>query len=383
MPLLHSVELVRATLTLLRAPELGARRLRSLIADTGGIAAAAAAGAACWRRHRLPDETIAWLTRPDARRLDADLAWLAEPGRQLLLDGDAVWPTRLGALADAPLALFLRGDADWLGCPLLAVVGSRSATRVGLEVARDFAADLAARGLVIVSGLAVGIDAAAHRGALDAGGGTLAVCGTGLDRVYPAAHAELAERIAAAGLLLSEFPPGTPPRRSHFPRRNRLIAALALGTVVVEASLASGSLITARLAADCGAEVFAIPGSIMSPTKRGCHRLIREGAKLVESSADVLEELAPALAAAGVALAAGLGSQPGSGDDAASGPDWLLVALGDEPASVDQLAARSARAPARVLSELLLLELSGAVVALAGGRWQRRRHRGRRTAGFA
>lgn len=383
MPLQHSVDVTRATLLLVRAPELGGRRLRALVAACGGIAAAASAGVACWRRHHLGDATIAWLQRPDERRLDADFAWLEPPGRQLLIDGDPAWPERLGALADAPLALFLRGDADWLACPLLAVVGSRNATRGGVEVARDFAADLAERGLVIVSGLAVGIDAAAHRGALEVGGGTLAVCGTGLDRVYPAAHAELAERIATAGLLLSELPPGTPPRRRHFPRRNRLIAALALGTLVVEASLASGSLITARLAAECGAEVFAIPGSIMAPTKRGCHRLIRDGAKLVESSADVLEELAPALAAAGVALAAGLVPMPVPPDAMPPGAEWLLAALGDEPSSADQLAIRSGRDAASVLAALTVLELAGAVVALAGGRWQRWRGGSRRAAGFA
>uniref|UniRef100_A0A0U1PA81 DNA processing protein DprA n=1 Tax=Mizugakiibacter sediminis TaxID=1475481 RepID=A0A0U1PA81_9GAMM len=240
---------------------------------------------------------------------------------------------------------------------------------------------LAAAGFVVTSGLAEGIDGAAHAAALDAGGTTVAVMGTGPDLVYPRAHRELAARIAAAGALVSEFPPGTTARPEFFPRRNRLIAGLALGTLVVQASLRSGSLITARLASEQGREVFAVPGSIHNPLARGCHRLIREGAKLVETAEEVVEELAPLARSLGLALAARLeadaAAAPRQAAPATGGwrddPDYrrLLDALGHDPAALDELAARTGLAPAALSSMLLMLELEGVVAGLPGGRYQR------------
>ncbi len=227
----------------------------------------------------------------------ADLRWLDGARRTLLTPDSPDYPCLLARIASPPPALFVEGMAAALALPQLAIVGSRSPTAIGRETATRFAAHLSRSGFAITSGLALGIDAAAHRGALDARGPTIAVLGGGLDRVYPVENASLAAAIlAAGGAVVSEFPIGTPPLPSHFPRRNRIIAGLAVGTLVVEAALHSGSLITARLAADQGREVFAIPGSIHSPTARGCHRLIRDGAKLVETADDVLAELAPLLA---------------------------------------------------------------------------------------
>jgi DNA processing protein len=297
--------------------------------------------------HSPADETEA--------RLAAARAWLAGGAdRHALAPGDPHYPTALLQTADPPLLLYLQGEPSVLQRPALAIVGSRSATPQGTANARAFARDLAARGWCIVSGLALGIDAAAHEGALDAtaGAGTVAVVGTGLDRVFPAAHRALAHRIGA----------GTPPLRQHFPERNRIIAGLAQGTLVVEAALASGSLITARLASEAGREVFAIPGSIHSPQARGCHALIRQGAKLVETAEDIVEELR--------------GQRPlplpGAGDDAATADeDPLLAALGHDPVTLDALLARTGDSAAVLSARLLELELEGRVARLPGGLYQR------------
>ena len=227
--------------------------------------------------------------------LEADLQWLQSPAHDLITATDPRYPERLGQLPGAPLALFTRGDPELLGRPQIAIVGARSATPQGLENAQAFAAELCRRGLVVTSGLALGVDAAAHRGALAAGGLTIAACATGLDRVYPARHRDLAHQIIEEGLLVSEFPTGVTARAESFPRRNRIISGLSLGVLVVEAANPSGSLVTARHAAEQGRELFAIPGSIHNPMARGCHRLIRDGAKLVETAADILEEIAPQL----------------------------------------------------------------------------------------
>ncbi|MDR0563763.1 MAG: DNA-processing protein DprA [Azoarcus sp.] len=233
----------------------------------------------------------ALLKEPHPAALQAALDWAGAPGNHVLTLADADYPKALLEIADPPLVLYVKGNVDLLGREALAIVGSRVPTAQGEINAETFASSLAASDLVIVSGLAQGIDAAAHRGALLAKGGTVAVIGTGIDRIYPARNAALAREIAGKGVVLSEFPLGTTAARWNFPRRNRLIAGLALGVLVVEATTESGSLITARFAAECGREVFAIPGSIHSPQSRGCHRLIREGAKLVETADDVLEEL--------------------------------------------------------------------------------------------
>ena len=322
------------------------------------------------------------------------------PVRRIVSLGDAAYPPALLTIEDPPLLLHLTGAARWLdgdgpSCwPMercVAIVGSRNPTAQGAENARQLGRALRGAGLCIVSGLALGIDAAAHEGALEAGPGpggsatlpcTIAVVGTGLDRVYPARHRALAHRIARQGVVVSEYPLGTPPLAANFPRRNRLIAALSQGTLVVEAALASGSLVTARMASEQGREVFAIPGSIHAPQSRGCHALIRQGAKLVESAQDVLEELrlpAPAaLPATGGRAVHGEedaedASEGDAGQDAVdTGPHaGVLAALGFDPMGLDALVARTGLDASRLQVALLELELDGHVARLPGGLFQR------------
>jgi DNA processing protein len=294
--------------------------------------------------------------------------WLAEPAHDLLLLGDPDYPARLLATADPPLMLWLQGRRDLLSSPSIAVVGSRHPTAQGEDNARDFARALARAGYTIVSGLALGVDAAAHEGALDADGATVAVVGTGLDQVYPKRNEKLATRLlAAGGLLVSEYSLGTPVMQANFPRRNRIIAGLSQGCLVVEAAVQSGSLITARLAVEAGREVFAIPGSIHSPQARGCHALIRQGAKLVESAEDVLEELPP-LGGAAPAAAAG----PQAPAEVPHERQALLGAMGFDPVSLDALMARTGWPAADLTAALLELELDGHVARLAGQIFQRR-----------
>jgi DNA processing protein len=288
------------------------------------------------------------------------LAWAATPGHRIVTLGDADYPPALLTIPDPPTLLYLRGDPALAGRAGIAIVGSRNATAAGIRTAESFGQALAEQGLTVTSGLALGIDAAAHRGALSGHGATVAVIGTGIDRIYPARNKELALAIAERGAIVSEFPLGTPALAANFPRRNRIIAGLSRGVLVVEAALQSGSLITARLAAEQGREVFAIPGSIHSPVARGCHRLIREGAKLVETAHDILEELhldgtpAPTLA---------------TSRDGTESP--LLAALGHDPCSLDDLAERTGLPADRLLPELLDLELTGRIAPLPGGLYQR------------
>jgi DNA processing protein len=306
--------------------------------------------------------------------IDVDLAWAAEPGNHLIPRNDPRYPARLATIEDPPPLLYGHGDAELLGQPALAIVGTRSPTSAGIDIAEALARHLAERGLVVTSGLALGIDAAAHRGALAAHGMTIAVAGTGLDRVYPARNADLARQIGESGALLSELPLGTRPSREAFPRRNRILAGLTLGTLVVEAATRSGSLITARLALEQGREVFAVPGSIHNPVARGCHRLIRQGAKLVETADDILEEIAPRLAAASPADAASTdAAETGESAGGDNDDDYarLMEVLDWEPRGVDDLAARSGLDAGQVASMLLRLELEGAVRAAAGGMYQR------------
>lgn len=364
-------------LTLLRAPGLGAAGMRALIEQAGSARAACVGIRGLRARAGLDPPVVDWIERPDRARLDADLAWLAQPGHRLLRCTDADYPPQLEAVAQPPPALFVAGDAALLLGPQVAIVGARSATAQGLATARDFARTLGLSGLTITSGMADGIDGAAHAAALAAGAATVAVVGTGADLVYPRKHRGLAENIAEHGAIVSEFPLGTEARPAHFPRRNRLIAGLALGTLVVEAGLQSGSLITARLAAEAGREVFALPGSIHNPLAKGCHRLIRDGARLVETAAEVIEALAPAAAALGSELRARLdaGAPAATAQEPSSrsqDPDYakLLAALGDAPASLDELAGRTGLAPAALSSMLLLLELDGTVAPAVNGRWQ-------------
>ena len=316
-----------------------------------------------------------------ANQLQMTLEWLeAGENRRVVALGDAAYPAALLNIADPPLMLYMLGKhagglpaSQEHGAARIAIVGSRNPTPQGETNARQFAKALAGANLCIVSGLALGVDGAAHDGAMQAGGDTIAVVGTGLDRVYPKKHLELAHRIAQQGMIISEFPMGTPPLTANFPRRNRIISGLSLGTLVIEAALQSGSLITARLAAEQGKEVFAIPGSIHSPQSRGCHALIKQGAKLVETAQDVLEELnlptqsiAPGTADYMQVPEEG-GPQVGSSSSAA-----LIAALGFDVVSLDTLQARTGMETALLQAKLLELELDSQVFRLPGGLFQRR-----------
>ncbi len=375
---------LRAWLRLLLAPGLGASLARRLLAALGSPQA-------IWD---ADDAALSWLTPRERKAVRAEVpsldeqveltwAWLQADTpvgapRAVITLADERYPAALlQAAADPPVLLFAQGRLDLLQAASLAVVGSRHPTPQGQDNARAFAQALSAAGLTIVSGLADGIDGAAHEGALDGAvaaglgvcgpGSTIAVVGTGLDRVYPRKHQALAHRIAREGLLISEFPLGTPPLPANFPKRNRIVAGLSRGTLVVEAALQSGSLITARLASEMGREVLAIPGSIHSPQARGCHALIKQGAKLVETAQDVLEELNWATAV----------PPPGAtvthlaGDAAGDGCDALLAAMGFDPVSQDALSARTGMGPAELGARLLDLELSGLVARLPGLLFQR------------
>ena len=318
----------------------------------------------------VSDKVKTNLSKPDWARVEEDLVWLSRPDRHAITLHDPRYPTLLKNIPDPPSILFVHGDADLLSQWQIALVGSRNPTASGRDTAFDFARFLAEGGLTITSGLALGIDAAAHKGALAAQGKTVAVLGTGLDRVYPAKHRELAHEIASTGALVSEFPLGTSPRAENFPRRNRIISGLSLGTLVVEAALRSGSLITARMAIEQGREVFAIPGSIHNPLVRGCHRLIREGAKLVETATDILEELG---ALAGVEATTKMISAQETDHKLELDSDYQLLfgSLGYDPIAIDVLIERCGLTAEAVSSMLLLLELQGQVESLPGGRYVR------------
>jgi len=318
------------------------------------------------RRRHIPASAAALLdAAPDNERFRATLAWLREPGHGLVAWDDPDYPRALLEIGDPPPVFYCQGRRDLLAAPAFAIVGSRNATAQGCADAEAFAAALSRAGFTIVSGLAQGIDAAAHRGGLAHAGSSIAVAGTGLDRVYPARNRDLAHELAARGLVISEFAAGTPPLKQNFPRRNRLVSGLSRGVLVVEATLSSGSLITARLAGEQGREVFALPGSIHSPFSKGGHKLIREGAKLVETAQDILDELG---VAAGVGVAPGVSGARAEPDAEASA---VLDALGYDPADVDTLVARTGLPAAAVVAALTALELDRRVAAQAGGLWQR------------
>jgi DNA processing protein len=301
---------------------------------------------------------------PDAGLLERSLAWLEETGHRLVALGDDAYPRALLQIPDPPTALYAVGNVALLDQPSVAIVGSRNATAQGARDAEAFAQQLSNAGLAIVSGLALGIDAAAHRGGLSGPGSTIAVIGTGADRVYPAANRALAHAIAEHGCMASEFPLGTPPAALNFPQRNRLISGLARGVIVVEAAERSGSLITARTAGEQGRDVFAIPGSIHSALSKGCHRLIKQGAKLVESAEDVLAELGvPAQAP---------GPRAASSPAAAEAPEPpLLAAMGHGPVTVDEIALATGEPVSAIASQLSQLQIEGSVATIAGGRFQR------------
>lgn len=364
---------LEAWLCLIPRAGLGAAAVRRLLAAFGSPQAVLDAGPGAWREVGGAEAAKALAQPSDlAQQIVAHgLQWQANtPGAQVIALGESAYPAALLQTADPPFLLFCRGNVGLLQQPSLAIVGSRHATAQGIENARAFAKHLSDAGLCIVSGLAAGIDGAAHEGGLSGRGSTVAVMGTGPEQLYPRRHQKLGERIAQEGLLLTEFAPGTPPLPAHFPQRNRIIAGLSLGTLVVEAAVQSGSLITARMASECGREVFAIPGSIHSPVAKGCHRLIQQGAKLVETGEDILQELRAQTALLGPPSArAPEGASPEFSNARTTDP--LLLALGQDPLSLDALVARTGWPAATLSARLLELELTGEVARLPGGYFQR------------
>ncbi len=356
-------------LALAHAHGIGPVRADALLAAFPGDPEAALGAAASGTLNAFPPSVVRALRKFDWSAVEGALAWAAGEGRSLVVRGEPTYPPRLAQIPAAPLALFIEGDVSLLAASGIAVVGSRHAGTTARDDAHSFAGALAKAGLVVTSGLALGIDGAAHRGALQAQGKTVAVLATGLDRIYPGEHAGLAEAIRQQGALVSEMPLGTEPRAGHFPRRNRIISGLSLGVLVVEASLRSGSLLTANHALEQGREVFAIPGSIHNPRARGCHRLIRDGARLVEGVSDILQELQ-------VTLARGphgprVMPDPTFDGDAEAAKVWSQ--LGYSPVDFDRIVTGSGLTAARVSSILLHMELEGLVHAEAGSAYQRAR----------
>jgi len=357
-----------AWLRLLKTPRVGRESARKLLAAFGSPDAVIHATSASRAEVVGSAQAHALATPPEslAALIDTTVNWLASDkleARAVIALGDPRYPKLLLEAADPPLLLYAQGRVELLHADAIAVVGSRNPTPQGAENAHAFSAHLSQAGLAVVSGMALGIDTAAHHGALEGPAGTIAVVGTGLDRVYPSRNLKLAHRIASAGLMLSEYSLGTPPLAPHFPPRNRIIASLGRGTLVVEAALKSGSLITARLASEAGRDVFAIPGSIHSPQSRGCHALIKQGAKLVETADDILEEL----------RLPGRDSNPPATAAEAGPCDPLLAALGFDPVTLDALVLRTGCLAAELNVRLLDLELAGLVGRLPGQRFQRLR----------
>jgi DNA processing protein len=353
-----------AWIALSRAPELNSAVLATALEALHGASGILDATDELRSRAGLSAAARAYLQSPAAEATAAEIAWLDNPDHHLLAFIDARYPQALRQASGCPIALYVDGHPDVLNDAQLAIVGSRNPTAQGGQTAFEFAEYLSQRGLTITSGLAEGIDTQAHRGALAAPGPTIAVLGTGLDQVYPRSNQELAGRIAKTGALVSEFALGSPLRRANFPQRNRIIAALSLGTLVVEAARQSGSLITARLAGEAGREVFAIPGSIHNPLARGCHQLIRQGAKLTETADDILTELDFS-----AEFARESPSAPSAGMD--KDHKILLDALGFDPTDLDLLVARTGFNAQAVSSMMLILELEGHVQAAPGGRYSR------------
>ena len=328
----------------------------------------------------MSEETAAAISRPDEKRIESDLKWLSHPNHHLLCWDDDSYPALLRRIKGPPAALFIDGDPGCLWQPQIAVIGSRNPTSGGLEHARDFAATLARQGMTITSGLASGIDSAAHTAAMDVGAVTIAVNGTGLDKVYPASSQAVAERIRTQGAMISELPLGSPPKRQHFPSRNRIISGLSLAVLVIEAGLNSGTLITARKAAEQGRDVFALPGSLHNPMAKGCHRLIREGARLVETTADILQELGPLAAELQMEIRQRLdlldqedkhsvSLQKNLLDDSEFQLVWEV--LGFDPKPIDIIIEQTGLPASAISSMLLMMELKGMVKKHSSGHYLR------------
>ncbi len=361
----HLEDELAAWLRLTLTPGLGGQAQRTLL-QTFGLPQVIFKAGGSELRAAIGDKLATLLASHDAEAdITTALNWASEPGNHLIPLGSTAYPRTLLDSADPPALLYAKGNIELLQQPMLSVVGSRNATRQGELDAEAFSSHLSAAGLTIVSGMALGIDAAAHRGGLKGRGSTIAVIGTGIDRIYPARNAELARQIAADGLIISEFPLGIGPLAHHFPRRNRIIAGLGQGCLVVEAADRSGSLITARLAAEAGREVFAIPGSIHSALSHGCHRLIRQGAKLVESANDILEELAWESVVNPIP-SVDLETTPLSDEELN-----LINVLGNSPCDLETLVTQTGLTPDALLAMLLPMELDGRIASLPGGRYQK------------
>jgi len=353
---------IKAWLALSLIRGLGDEGARHLLREFGSPDAVLAAPVSSLKAFVKPEVAAAIGKGIGEDVLAPALTWLEDSQNHLVTLGDSDYPQALLNITDPPLLLYVKGRRDLLNATSLAIVGSRHATPQGINNAEEFANTLSDAGLCIISGMAHGIDAAAHRGALRGQGSSIAVVGTGLDKVYPAANRDLAHTLARQGALISEFPLGTPPVATNFPRRNRLISGMSIGCLIVEASLQSGSLITARLSMEQGRDVFAIPGSIHSPQSRGCHKLIKQGAKLAETAQDILEELAGQLAPL---------SQPQKTAAPAGDGTDLLDMIGFDPVSMDKLCLRSGLTVSQLSAMLLALELEGRISALPGGLFQR------------
>ncbi|MFQ5660190.1 MAG: DNA-processing protein DprA [Gammaproteobacteria bacterium] len=357
-------------LALLRAPCIGNAALRRLLDEFSSPGAIFHVSRDGLSKYGLNQRTVDFLQDPDRDKVAYDIDWLRRPGNHLITLNDKCYPLLLKQIYDPPIALYVCGDPDVLGNLQISIVGSRNPTADGRRLAREFASRLAREGLTITSGLASGLDSYAHMGALDASGTTIAVLGSGLDRIYPAKNRGLAEAIMENGALVSEFPPDYRPIPANFPRRNRIISGLSAGTLVVEAARKSGSLITAKHALEQGREVFAIPGSIHNPLAQGCHELIRQGAKLVERIEDILEEIAPL-----AALLVPAGQDRDDDGKTTKGLDehskLLLDNIGSTPVSIDYLVDETRLAVNIVSSSLLTLELQGWVESLPGGEYIR------------
>jgi DNA processing protein len=365
-----ALEDIQRWLTLNQIPGLGNAGLCQLLAKFGSPAAIFNASISQLREVVSTEIAEKINLGIDIDTISPTLKWLEKDNAHLITLADENYPKQLLEISNPPAVLFAIGNLHWLNHPAIAMVGSRSATPQGEKNAEDFAMNLCNQGLCVVSGMALGIDGAAHRGALKANGATIAVVGTGLDIVYPARHRDLAHKIAERGLIISEFALGTPSKAQNFPRRNRLISGLSLGCLVVEANVDSGSLITARLATEQGREVFAIPGSIHSPVAKGCHQLIKQGAKLVENTQDILEEInwldlkknLSSISPSG--LMTHMGTNP-------SEPNVVLTSMGFDPVDFDTLQSLTRLTTEALSSMLMLLELENKVTVLLGGKYQR------------
>jgi DNA processing protein len=353
---------IKAWLTLSLIRGVGGESIRHLLREFGSPEAVLAAPVSKLKSFVKAEAASAITKGIEDDLLAATFTWLEDEQNHLLSLGDSDYPQALLNINDPPLLLYVKGRRELLNRTALAVVGSRNATPQGNNNAEEFAKTLSDAGLCIISGMAHGIDAAAHRGALSGQGSSIAVVGTGLDKVYPSANRDLAHALAKQGAIISEFPLGTPPLAANFPRRNRLISGMSIGCLVVEASLQSGSLITARLAMEQGRDVFAIPGSIHSPQSKGCHKLIKQGAKLAESAQDILEELAGVLGSA---------SRTVNSSAPQTIESDLLTLIGFDPVSIDTLCQRSGLTVSQLSAMLLTLELEGRISALPGGLFQR------------